>query len=204
MDLNELPTLLYHKFKYVITLLDDCSSYAVLIKLRRKSDAFQAFKDYKSWAEKQSGRKIKKIHIDRGGEFLNEITELFLKAEGIEVQKSEPHVHQQNGCTEHINHTLMDKSESMRQHTCCLESWWEFSYSTAMHVYNRTPMCRLNWKTPTEIFTRRKPDVSYFRTFGAGAYVFIPKGQCKSKQSAHSEAMIFIEYDQGSKGYIFM
>ena len=39
--------------------------------------------------------------------------ELFLKMEGIEVQKSEPHVHQQNGCAEHIHGTLMDKSEAM-------------------------------------------------------------------------------------------
>ena len=130
--------------------------------------------------------------------------ELFLKMEGIEVQKSEPHVHQQNGHVEHINHTLMEKSEAMRHHACCPDSWWEFSYSTAMHIYNCTPMCRLNWKTPNEIFLWNKPDVSYFRTFGCGAYVFIPKGQCKNKQSPHSEAMIFIGYNQGSKGFLFM
>ena len=151
MDLKELPTLSYHKFKYVITLLDDCSSYAILIKLCCKSEAFQAFKDFKSWAEKQTGQKIKRIRIDQGGEFVNEPMELLLKTEGIEVQKSEPHVHQQNGCMEHINCTLMEKLEAMHHHACCPDSWWEFSYSTAMHVYNRTPIHRLNWKTPIEL-----------------------------------------------------
>jgi len=73
-----------------------------------------------------------------------------------------------------------------------------------MHVYNHTPICRLNWKTPIEIFLRNKPDVSYFRTFGCGAYMFIPRAQRKNKLSPDSKAMIFIGYNTGSKGYIFM
>lgn len=62
-DLVELPILSYHKFKYVITLLDDCSSYAVSIMLWKKSEAFQAFKDYKSWAEKQTDRQLNRIFL---------------------------------------------------------------------------------------------------------------------------------------------
>ncbi|KAE9390829.1 hypothetical protein BT96DRAFT_832905, partial [Gymnopus androsaceus JB14] len=69
-----------------------------------------------------------------------------------------------------------------------------------MHVYNRSPIRRLNWKTPIEIFLRNKPDVSYFRTFGCGAYVFIPRAQWKNKLSLHSTAMML----ERSKGYIFM
>ena len=63
MDIKEIPNLSYHKFKYVLTILDDCSSFAVAVKIRHKHEAFQAFKDYKSWAENQSDRKIKCIHI---------------------------------------------------------------------------------------------------------------------------------------------
>ena len=47
-DLVEIPTVSYHKFKFVITLLDDCSSHATSIMLRQKSEAFQAFKDFNS------------------------------------------------------------------------------------------------------------------------------------------------------------
>ena len=64
MDLTELPIQSYHKYKYVVTFLDDCSSYAYLTKLRLKSETFTAFKSYKAWAENQTSNKIKKIRID--------------------------------------------------------------------------------------------------------------------------------------------
>ncbi|KAJ3743057.1 hypothetical protein DFH05DRAFT_1387841, partial [Lentinula detonsa] len=95
----------------------------------------------------------------------------------------------------------MEKSETMRHHACCSDSWWEFSYNTAMHVYNRTPISRLNWKTPIEMFFGKIPDVSYFRVFGCAAYVFIHPERRKNKLSPHSELMTFIGYDKGTKGY---
>lgn len=56
---------------------------------------------------------MKMFQIDYGGEFMEETFQSYLKSEGIDIQKSEPHVHQQNGHMEHIHHTLMDKSEAM-------------------------------------------------------------------------------------------
>uniref|UniRef100_A0A0W0FDM5 Putative ribonuclease H-like protein n=1 Tax=Moniliophthora roreri TaxID=221103 RepID=A0A0W0FDM5_MONRR len=38
--------------------------------------------------------------------------------------------------------------------------------NNAVHVYNRTPNKRLEWKTPTEVYSKKVPDVSYFRTPG--------------------------------------
>ncbi len=47
-------------------------------------------------------------------------------------------------------------------------------------------------------------DVSYFRVFGCGAYVFIPKNRRKNKLSPKREAMTFVGYDVRSKSYLFM
>ena len=38
--------------------------------LKHKDEQFDAFKTYKAWAERQTGRKLKTIRTDRGGEFL--------------------------------------------------------------------------------------------------------------------------------------
>ena len=43
-DLLELPTLLYSKYKWVITFLDDYSSYYRVAFLCKKSDAAEAIK----------------------------------------------------------------------------------------------------------------------------------------------------------------
>ena len=67
-----------------------------------------------------------------------------LAEKGIVRQMSAPHVHQQNGRAEQLNNTILEKSESMCLHTSCPESWWEFSFETAIHVYNRTPLRQTN------------------------------------------------------------
>ncbi len=120
------------------------------------------------------------------------------------MHPSAPHTHQQNGRAECLNRTLTDKEEALRHMACCPVSWWEFAYKTAIFVYNCTPMKHLNWKTPNEVFNNKQPDVSYFRVFGCGAYVFIPKNRRKNKLSPKREAMTFVGYDVGSKSYLFM
>ena len=92
----------------------------------------------------------------------------------------------------------------MRLHASCPESWWEFSFETAIHVYNRTPLRRTNWSTPYENIFGKKPDVHYFKTFGCLAWVYTPKESHKNKLVPRSEQMTFIGYDMGAKAYRFM
>jgi hypothetical protein len=89
-------------------------------------------------------------------------------------------------------------------HAECPQSWWEFSFETAIHVYNRTPLRRTNWKTPYKNIFSKKPDVQYFKTFGCLAWVYKPKELQKNKLDNRSEAMTFIGYEIGSKAYKFM
>ena len=92
----------------------------------------------------------------------------------------------------------------MQLHASCPESWWEFSFETAIHVYNRTPLRQTNWSTPYENIFGKKPDVHYFKTFGCLAWVYTPKESRKNKLVPRSEQMTFIGYDMGAKAYKFM
>jgi hypothetical protein len=98
----------------------------------------------------------------------------------------------------------LEKAESMRMHAECPESWWQFSFEAAIHVYNRTPLRRTKWSTPFQNLFGKKPDVQYFKTFGCLAWVYKPKETCKNKLDHRSEAMTFIGYDIGAKAYKFM
>ena len=83
---------------------------------------------------------VKQFRSDRGGEFKSKKFDELLAAKGIVRQTSAPHTHQQNGRAECLNDTILEKSESMHMHAECPQSWWEFSFETAVHVYNRTPL----------------------------------------------------------------
>jgi len=85
---------------------------------------------------------------------------------------------------------------------CLPDSWWEFAFATATHVYNRTPIKHLKWKTPQEIFTGEKPKISHLHIFGYRAYVYLPNEVYTNKLTPCSELMIFIGYKDN--GYRFI
>src|SRR5215216_508415 len=92
----------------------------------------------------------------------------------------------------------------MRFTACLPPSWWQFCFEQAMHVYNRTPNKRLNWKTPYEMFRKEKPDVSSIRVMGCGAYVHIPKETRQNKLAPKSEFMCYIGQDTEMNSFRFM
>src|SRR6266550_3772678 len=128
----------------------------------------------------------------------------YLKEKGIIHELSTPYIHQQNGKVERMNRTLWEKSEAIRLHASCPNSWWNFAIETAVHVYNRTPLRRTKWKTPVENLTGKKPDVSYFKIFGTKAWVYIPHESRENKLTPRSEIMTFIGYELNAKAYRFM
>ena len=127
----------------------------------------------------------------------------FLSENSIKHQKTAPHMPQQNGRAEHFNCMLLDKSEAMQQHACLPPTFWQDAIKTSLHIYNRQPMCHLNWYSLIQLWNGTKPDVSYFRTFGCWAYVFIPKDRQANKLTPKSEDMMFIGYEPGTKDYRF-
>ena len=58
--------------------------------------------------ETKSGMKIKAIRADRGGEYLSEDFQCFLKDSGIQPQYTAAYSPQQNGISERLNRTLVE------------------------------------------------------------------------------------------------
>jgi transposase InsO family protein len=202
-DLAEFPTLSRHQNKWMITFIDDYSSFGCIMFLKRKSDAIDRFKDWLAWAENQSDLKLKRLRSDRGGEYISQDLSTFLNSRGIEHQKTVPRTPQQNGRAERFNRTICEKSEAMRLSACLPPTFWQDSVETALHIYNRQPMRRGLWTCPITLWNKSIPDISYFRIFGTLAYVFIPKEDRANKLAPKSEEMIFIGYEPGTKGYRF-
>ena len=91
-DLKELPTILYHKYKYFVTFLDDHSSYCWIVLLKQKSDTLRAINDFLALVRTQYNALVKTFMTDAGGEYksfnlLNKFKEL-----GITTWTSVPHM----------------------------------------------------------------------------------------------------------------
>ena len=55
--------------KYFISFIDDYSRYMYIYLLHNKNEALGVFKVFKAEVEKQCGKQIKIVRIDRGGEY---------------------------------------------------------------------------------------------------------------------------------------
>ena len=63
--------------RYFITFTNDYSGYCRTYFLKRKSEAFEKFKEFKASVETEFGMKIKAIRADRGGKYLSEVFQCF-------------------------------------------------------------------------------------------------------------------------------
>ena len=57
-------------YEYVITFMDDYSRYGYVYLMKRKSETFEIFNEFRAEVENQLGKCIKVIRYDRGGEYL--------------------------------------------------------------------------------------------------------------------------------------
>jgi uncharacterized protein YqfB (UPF0267 family) len=170
-----MPTCSYRGFNFFLILFDDSMSHGWTVNLKHKSDADLAIWQFIAMVRTQYNKVICEFEIDAGGEFkLKELTEFF-KELSVNILTSILHMHQQNSRAECFIRTIMDKSQAIWPEFCAPQSWWEFAVDCAVHVYNCTPIQCHNWKTPLENLTHTKPDVTHFRVFGCGVYVFLPE-----------------------------
>lgn len=104
-----MPVESIGKKKYFISFIDDYSRKTVVYVIRNKNEAFEKFKEYKSMAENQTSKTIKKLRSDGSGEYCSNEFELFLRTCGIVHKKSAPHTGQQNCVAERFYRTVVEK-----------------------------------------------------------------------------------------------
>ncbi|KAL0286812.1 UNVERIFIED_CONTAM: Retrovirus-related Pol polyprotein from transposon TNT 1-94 [Sesamum calycinum] len=136
------------RFSYFITFTDDHSRYGYVYLIMYMSEAFLRFKEFRLEVENQTGRKIKTLWSDRGGEYLSGEFIYYLKENGIVSQWTPPGMLQLNGMTERRNRTLLDMIRSMMSFTELPLSFW------VMHLRRQLGI-QCSWK---EVF-QRIPDV---------------------------------------------
>ncbi|KAL4273414.1 hypothetical protein GQ457_13G015300 [Hibiscus cannabinus] len=142
---------------------------------------------------------IKALRSDRGGEYLSQYFDEILKECGIVSHLTPPGTPQWNGVSERRNRTLLDMVRSMISRTDLLTSFWSYALETAAFTLNRVPSKSVQ-KTPHEMWTGRRPNMSFMKIWGCKAYV---KHQMSTKLEPKTEKCTFVGYPKETKGYYF-
>eukprot|EP00253_Pinus_taeda_P007621 PITA_07621 len=119
--------------------------------LKKKSNVFSVFKQFRALVENNTGKTIKCLRTDNGGEFTSKEFDNHSKDAGIERHKTTVYTSQQNGVVEHMNRTLLERERSMLSNAGLQKELWTEAVATTCYVINRSPSTATGCKIPQEL-----------------------------------------------------
>lgn len=199
-DVWESPDISLGGAKYFVSFIDDYSRRVWVYPIKKKSDVFPVFKEFKARVELESEKKIKCLRTDNGREYTDGEFLALCKQEGIKRQFTVTYTPQQNGVAERMNRTLAERIRAMLRTAGQPNSFWAEAAKTACYVINRSPSTAIELKTPMEMWTSKPVDYSTLYSFGCPVYVMY-NAQERTKLDPKSRKCMFLGYADGVKGY---
>jgi FtsZ-binding cell division protein ZapB len=188
------------KENYFMLVIDDYSRLTWVAFLKEKSEAFAKFKHFKALTENQTGRKIKAIRSDRGGEFSSRQFKDFCDEHGIRKEYTIAGTPQQNGVVERQNRTVQQMARSMMKEKDISQSFWVEAIHTAVHILNKAHLRPNSDKTPYHLWFGRPATIKHFKVFGSKCYIK-NNDENLGKYDDRADEGIFLGYAADSKGY---
>ncbi|POW03083.1 hypothetical protein PSTT_11335 [Puccinia striiformis] len=155
--------------KYCLTIRDIGSGYSEVKILCRKSEATEQLINTVIRLERQTGKLLKILRSDNGGEFNNNALSIFLKSKGIAAERSIAYHHYQNGSIERFNRTLQEMGRTLLLDSGLPKTFWASAFLWACHSLNRIPNAASGDLTPFERMFKCKPNLDRMRAFGTSA-----------------------------------
>ena len=119
-----------------MTFIDEYSRNIFLYVLRNKWQVLDVFKEFHAKVERETGRKLKCVRSDNGGEYRGPFAR-YCRKFGIRLEKSPTKTPQLNGLAERMNRTLTVRVTAMLSHAHLPNSFWAEALNHAMYVLDR-------------------------------------------------------------------
>lgn len=185
--------------RYFVTYIDSETKFKFTRLLLHKCDQESTFERLQALCERQTGRKVKILRADNGGEYTSQTFQEYLALQGIQFQSTIAGCSAQNGVAERNHYTLLDMARAMLSHAKLPESFWGATTLYATEITNVLPHPNNRSTTPFECYFGQRPNVKKFKVFGCDAYAMHRKQG--NKLSDRSRRMIFIGIAFSQKGW---
>ena len=101
--MDQCPLEFLSGAEYFVTFTDDHSRKTWIYFLKTRDEVFNRFKEFKALVENLTGKRIKVLRSDNGGEYTNKEFTGFCATEGIRREWAAPYNPEQNGVAERKN-----------------------------------------------------------------------------------------------------
>lgn len=184
--------------RYFVTFTCANSDYTEIATIKCKSQVKTELISYINRCKTQFGNCPKTIRTDRGGEFMDNEIQTFLKQNGINFQCSSPRCPEQNGISERKNRTLVEAIRTQLLSKNLPKFLWAEALHHAVNTFNAIPK-KSEFSSPKEVFFGKSFNFAFIE-FGSSVY-FLTDPTNRSKLAERGSPGIFVGHDFNSKGY---
>jgi len=185
---------------YFGTFTDNFSRWTDVVFLQKKSDLLSVYKKWLTKAQLHTGTEIKILRSDNGGEYVSNAFKAHHDENDTTHQTTVPDTPQQNGVAGRLNRVLVEMARTMMRHKDADQDLWADAIKTAVYIKNSVTSRAIPvGKTPFELWTENKPDVSHMRVFGSTCCVELHKSHIDGKFGDKAAKGVFLGYPDGSK-----
>nr|GEW96914.1 integrase, catalytic region, zinc finger, CCHC-type, peptidase aspartic, catalytic [Tanacetum cinerariifolium] len=156
--------------KYILVIVDDYSQFTWVKFLRSKDETPEVIIKFITQIQVGLNKTVRYVLTDNGTEFVNHTLIDYYKRISIFHQKTMPRTLQQNGVVKRRNRTLVEAARTMLIFPKPPMFMWAEAVATACYTQNRSLIHTRHYKTPYELVHNKKPDLTFFRVFGALCY----------------------------------
>jgi transposase InsO family protein len=187
--------------RYFLKIVDGHSKFRFIFPMPSKSDTYDHFLTFLNRAETFTGRQLKSVVSDNGGEFVNKRFADLYQKRGITHHTSAPYTPQQNPFAERGNRTTVEKARALLLTSGLDLHWWGEAVTTSVFLENCSPDSSISMKSPFELWTGKPPDLSRLRPFGCRAVLLEERKFRNSKFSPSGVEAILIGFDETHLSY---
>ncbi|KAF8823582.1 hypothetical protein HHX47_DHR10000187 [Lentinula edodes] len=187
---------------YLMLCTDGKSSFRVphYLTNKQKETGVKALHEYWIMAEKQTGKMLKIIRIDGGGELNNSLVDTYCTEHGIIIEKVPHDSSAANGVAEQAFRTIMEGTRTLLEEANLPYSFWGEASTMFIYTNNFVPLSRSPNTVPVEAWTRKRHDISHLRPFGCDCWATLPRRWTDGKLGWQAVKGKLLGY-MGRRGY---
>jgi hypothetical protein len=160
--------------EYLSLIVDEHSRFMSGWIISGKDKAIDHLRTWIPQAEKLTGRKLVYFLSDDGGEYRSNELKAFLTGQGVTIEQTTVHTPQHNARVERANRSVFEMTRALLYRANLGTVFWGYAMNAAIEILNHRIMPSHHMtKTPMELWTGLKPDISHFRVFGCDAYAHV-------------------------------
>lgn len=140
---------------YLLTLINDYTHFTAAYTMETRTEVFKYLKIYEAMATAYFNLKISRFRCDNGREYISKEIKNFFEKKSIQFEFTIRYTPQQNGVTERMNRTIIEKGRYIILNARLGKPFWSEAALTSVYLINRNLTSALNGKVPRRYGTEK-------------------------------------------------